>query len=422
MSYRVDLRQARQGYDRVHCWVQARAGVIPAAVIPAGVIPVGEVSGMGGAHFTAVLTMQQLDLTGSDDYGPLHSMYSKDGGETWSLPVMQKPFERETLCHDEYGPVERVVCDFTPQWHAASHTLLGTGHTAQYSNRRVSAKYPRVTPYATYNSDTHSWNPPRELVMPEDSKFHRSGAGCTQRVDLENGEILLPIYFGGGQPLMLWATVVRCAFDGETLEYIEHGDELTCPVPRGFAEPSLVQWNGRFFLTLRNDVAGYVTSSSDGLHFDEPVRWCFDNGTELGNYNTQQHWVSHKSGLYLAYTRRGLDNDYVMRNRAPIMMAQVDTERLCILRETEREVIPNRGARLGNFGVTQVSKNEVWIVETEWMQNFGPSGEKMKELLRQRMPANEVERLADTPNMCAVIEEFGANNSVWTARLLWESE
>ena len=41
---------------------------------------------------------------------------------------------------------------------------------------------------------------------------------------------------------------------------------------------------------------GYVTSSDDGLHY-APIRpWTFDDGTELGSYNTQQHWVSTAEG------------------------------------------------------------------------------------------------------------------------------
>ena len=122
-------------------------------------------------------------------------------------------------------------------------------------------------------------------------------------------------------------------------------------------------------------------------------------------------------------TRNGpnneLNNDHVFRNRAPILMAQVDPDRLCVIRETERVIIPNTGARLGNFGITPVSENEVWVVETEWMQNTGPSARLMLEMLRERMPEEEVERLRQTPYMCGVIEQFGADNRVWAARLLF---
>jgi len=218
------------------------------------------------------------------------------------------------------------------------------------------------------------------------------GAGSTQRVDLSDGTILLPVY---GRPrsdnkkACNYAAVLRCGFDGQTLDYMEHGDLLTVDEPRGFCEPSLTRYQERFFLTLRNDVRGYVATSADGLHFDEPRPWTFDDGTELGNYNTQQHWLTHADGLFLVYTRRGLNNDNAFRHRAPLMAAQVDPERLCVLRETERELVPNRGARLGNFGICNVSPQESWVVVSEWMQ----------------------------PTGC---EQYGSDNTIWRVRIHWE--
>jgi len=408
-DYKIDLIAVSSGYDRQTCWTQARAGAIP---------PTAE-----GQDPTVVLTMQKLRLTGSDDYEGLQSLYSTDRGKTWSPPVEQPGFKRGVFLEDEDGPVERAVCDFWPKWHAASGKLLGTGHTAQFQKNKISKAHARVTPYAVYDAQNHTWGNWKELKMPEEDRFFRSGAGCTQRVDLENGEILLPVYYGGGEPYMLSSTVLRCGFDGENLEYIEHGDEMTCNVPRGFGEPSLAHFQGRYYLTLRNDQMGHITVGDDGLHFAEPIPWRFDDGELLGSYNTQQHWVTQPDALYLTYTRNGpnneLNNDHVFRNRAPILMAQVDPDKLCVIRETERVVIPNTGARLGNFGIAPVSENEVWVVETEWMQNTGESGQLMLEMLRERMPEEEVEELRQTPYMCGVIEQFGAKNRVWAARLLF---
>jgi hypothetical protein len=186
-----------------------------------------------------------------------------------------------------------------------------------------------------------SWLPWKELQMPDEPRFANAGAGCTQRFDLPNGDILLPIYFKRPEDKVSSTTVVRCRFDGQTLRYVEHGDELSVEVPRGFGEPSLAKFGDRFFLTIRNDVKGYVTSGPDGLRFDPPKPWTFDDGTELGNYNTQQHWVSHSDGLFLVYTRRGADNDHVFRHRAPLFMARVDPDRLCVIRATERVLVPS---------------------------------------------------------------------------------
>lgn len=71
------------------------------------------------------------------------------------------------------------------------------------------------------------------------------------------------------------------------------------------------------------------------------------------------------------YTRTGANNDHVFRHRAPLLMARVDPEQLCVLRHTERMLVPRRGARLGNFGVTEVTPNETWVTVAEWMQPAG---------------------------------------------------
>jgi len=66
--------------------------------------------------------------------------------------------------------------------------------------------------------------------------------------------------------------------------------------------------------------------------------------------NTQAHWLDHGEKLYLSYTRRGADNDHIMRNRAPLFIAEVDREHLHVLRATERVLIPEQGATMGNSG------------------------------------------------------------------------
>ncbi len=48
-----------------------------------------------------------------------------------------------------------------------------------------------------------------------------------------------------------------------------------------------------------------------------------------------------------------------------------DTENMRILRHTEQIVVPERGARLGNFGVTQINDNKAIITAAEWMQPKG---------------------------------------------------
>jgi hypothetical protein len=103
------------------------------------------------------------------------------------------------------------------------------------------------------------------------------------------------------------------------------------------------------------------------LQFAEPKPWTFDDGAELGSYNTQQHWLTHSEGLFLVYTRRGADNDHIVRHRAPLFMARVDPQKAVVLRASEKIVVPERGAEMGNFGASAINANESWVTVSEGM-------------------------------------------------------
>lgn len=374
LDYEVSLTSASNGFDGRTFWAQARAGAIPGGTDKAPMV---------------VLTAQPALRTGSDIFYALSEWRTTDLGETWDGPLEHA----ETLGRrPEPDGVTAAICDMTPGWHAASGRLLTTGHTVRYSDDKhpITARR-RESAYAVYDPNARTWTPWTTVTLPDRPDFLSAGAGSAQRLDLADGTVLLPVYFK--QVSDDWnachsATVLRCAFDGDVLSYLEHGTELTVGEPRGLCEPSITSFQGRFFLTLRNDIRGYVASGRDGLQYDEPRPWCFDDGSELGSYNTQQHWVTHSDGLYLVYTRRGLNNDHVFRHRAPLMMARVDPERLVVLRDTERELVPNRGARIGNFSVCDVTASETWVVVAEWMQ----------------------------PDGC---EKYGSDNTIWVARIRW---
>ncbi|MGE0759284.1 MAG: GDSL-type esterase/lipase family protein [Pirellulaceae bacterium] len=374
VPFRIRLETASEGYDGEKCWVHPRAGVVPSDPP------------------TAVLTTQQLLLTGSDVFFALNDTFSRDGGQTWSR-LLEHPSALGR--RDEADGTIVAACDFWPKWHAASGKLLGIGHTVRYRDNKVVGNRPRETCYSVWDTSAKTWSPWTTLTLPAEAKFVNAGAGSVQRVDLPNGDILLPIYFRALSDKYYRVTVLRCTFDGNELRMVEQGNELELSAGRGVYEPSLVRWKNRYYLTLRNDTAGYVSVSDDGLHYTAPRRWTWDDGQELENYNTQQHWVPHADALYLVYTRKGAHNDHVFRHRAPLFMAQVDPERLAVLRTTERIVVPERGARLGNFGVTQFGEHETWITVAEWMQTWSP-------------------QIVIPPD-----NSYGANNSIYVARLRW---
>lgn len=314
----------------------------------------------------AVITLQKTDRVGTHMYHGLEAMWSSDLGKTWSSPQPLASVDRVVLTN---GFLEAPV-DMTPEFHQHARKLLTTGATFVQDPklRRDVRGAGSAIAYTVFDPKTETWSSWRKVAMPTGSKFYFGRAGCSQRVDLPDGDVLLPIYFRPPGSDVTHATVLRCGFDGTELRYREHGSELTVqnedPEKRkGLHEPSLTRLKNRYYLTLRNDERGYVTSSKDGLHFEQPQRWRFEDGTELGSYNTQQHWVTHSDRLFLCYTRRGATNDNVFRHRAPLFIAEVDTERLVVKRPTEQVVLPNLDAAFGNFGVCNVSSKETWIVD-----------------------------------------------------------
>lgn len=383
LDYTIDLTVASEGWDGKKCWVHSRAGAIPPRV-----------PGNPTDLPIVVMTTQKHLVTGNDIFDGLLDFRTDDLGRTWKGPRRHNTLRRRTMGEN----LQAAPCDFTPQWHAKTGKLLGTGKTFWYKNNKHFPGPPSDTIYSVYDPTAEDWSTWEKLKYPDLRMFKNASAGCTQRYDLPNGDVLLPIYFQPNFPIYdHQVTVVRCRFDGKTLSYISHGDELAIPKTdsdeggNGFSEPSLTKFGDRFFLTIRSSNRGYVTTSSDGQHFAPLRQWRFDDGTELGSYRTQQHWVTHSEGLFLVYTRRGLNNDHVFRHRAPLVIARVDPEKQVVLRETERILVPEKGTRIGNFGVVNVSPEETWVITTEWMQGPPPGG----------------------------FEKYGSNNRIYAAKLRW---
>jgi hypothetical protein len=352
-DFRIQLDTVTSGYDGRTCWAQARAGAIPRAGQP----PI------------VVITMNKLIITGSDVYLPIHDMRTDDLGKTWSPP---REHAMTLGRRQEASGLEVGISDFWPKYHAKSGRLLGMGQTFRYrGERRPEAGSGREVVYSAYDPDTRAWDAWAVLDLSGTGMAVHAGAGCAQRLDLPNGELLLPIYFTPQGGNFSHVRVLRCSYDGKLLRRLAHGNALTLETKRGFAEPSLAHFRGKYYLTIRHDDAAHVTTSDDGLQFAPPQLWRWDDGELLGSYNTQTHWVTHDDGLFLVYTRRGANNDHVFRHRAPLFIAEVDPATLSVRRATERILIPERGARYGNFGVCDVNANETWVVETEWMQKPG---------------------------------------------------
>jgi len=342
-------------FDGESCWFHPRAGSIPPGAD-------------SQAEPVVVLTMQKWFVNVSDYFSGLSFVQSADLGAQWTAPVTP-----DTLAWREEDDKTTVgVCDFTPGWHPQSKRLLGMGHTVRYQDGKLmNDPRPRETAYSVFDRTTASWADWRIIEMPDVPEFFNSGNGCGQWLVDDGGDLLVPIYFKPEGAETYSTTVMRCGFDGTTITYKEHSEPIRHDSPRGVYEPSLTRFQGRYFITMRNDDRAYVASSGPDLKFDEKKPWLFDDGEEIGSYNTQAHWVTHSDALFLVYTRKGANNDHVIRHRAPLFMSQVDTERMCLIRDTEQIVVPERGAMLGNFGVVTVSPDETWITVGEGMHKSG---------------------------------------------------
>jgi hypothetical protein len=189
---------------------------------------------------------------------------------------------------------------------------------------------------------------------------------------------------------------VRASFDGELLNVKEVGPALHNDKGRGLLEPSVAEFKGQFWITLRaEDNRGYVSVSDDGLHYEEKRAWTWDDGTPIAMSTTQQHWLTHSDGLFLVYTRQDESNENVMRWRSPLWVAQVDPDRRCLIKSSEQVVLPlvgdgvdepNQVALMGNFHVTHASPHESWVTVGEWMPRDGYRGDVLLARIRWSKP------------------------------------
>ncbi|MCX6899114.1 MAG: sialidase family protein [Verrucomicrobia bacterium] len=318
---------------------------------------------------TVLMTLQPI--TGSDNFGQVHWTQSNDLGCTWAKPAPIAALARR----DIGGGFEEGVCDVVPQFHPPTGTVLAMGHNVYYLNNKLTKPAEDRWPVYVVRSADGGWSERMKLVWNDARATAIYTSNCGQRLVLENGDVLLALSFGPKGRKDRGVTTARCSFDGHTLAIKETGSELRNTAGRGLLEPSLTRWGGRFFLTIRaEDGHGYVTVSDDGLRWAETKPWTFDDGEVLTMSTTQQHWLEHSERLHLVYTRKTAENAKVIRYRAPIFMAVVDTKSLRLVRATERVVLPMIGdpanapehvAAMGNFHPINVTPNESWVTVGE---------------------------------------------------------
>ena len=375
---KINVNKISTGFNGEYCYTHARGTVLPSGDI--------------------FITTQPLLLSGVDVFYGMEQLTVD--GKAFTASAITKC---EKLIRRPYGENGTLaICDCTPLYHAPTGKTLLLGHSVIYgTDNRLVARTPRHTVYAVFDEKKGDFGDFTLLPMDENA-YYSAGNGSGQSYVEEDGTILIPFDFKSRADVesgayCTSACVMRCAFDGEKLSVLEIGKPLTLAIPRGLCEPSVTKYGDEYFMCLRNDLDGYLAKGKDGLRYDLFVPLCFDDGESVGNYCTQQHFIKGGGRLWLVYTRRGADNDHVFRHRAPLFIAEVDTKTLRLIRASERVVVPNRGARLGNFGCCQAGDNRAFVVVSEWMQQGVADGEAWKTCM-----------------------QYGSDNSIFVSEILFD--
>ena len=334
---------------------------------------------------TAILCFQKLLLTGSDVFFGQFLSKSDDGGATWSCPVEQLAIA------DTFENGFRVTRYGTIHYGKVSARWFALGLEALYKGNKEPLQTcvdgrPYGTPiYISVDAKKGCFTGYTKMPFPF---AYEQAFPFGQILEYENGDILVSFYYRPvGMQMRSRCVTVRYAFDSAGLKVVTVGVPIACDnLNRGIGEPSLARLGGKVYMTLRSDEAGMWCESGDGgLTFSEPRPWTWTDGARIGNRNTQQHWITCGESLFLAYTREDRNNSHVFRNRAPIFMARFDPVCGGLVRGTEFPLVPELGARLGNFCVDSTG-DESWLVTAEWMQPVG-------------------------------CERYGADNSIWLVKV-----
>jgi len=345
-------------------WFHPRACMVPA-----------------GEGAKALMTLQSI--SGSDVFGHVHWTVSTDNGRTWSPPEPIPGLGRRDL-GDGW---EEGVCDMVPQFHPPTNSVLAVGHNVYYKNGVLANPQRRRWPVYVVRSADGTWSKPRRLEWDDPRGSAIYTCGCSERLVLDGGDILMALSYGPEGRGDRMVTSARCSFDGRELKIRDVGSELVNKAGRGLLEPSLAFLNNRFYMTIRaEDERGYVSTSDDGLNWSPQQPWTWDDGEPLVMSTTQQHWLTHSDGLFLVYTRKARENVNVMRWRAPLYVAEVDRKTLRLIRSTERIVLPLIGdgianakhvARMGNFHTVAASPGESWVTVGETLPDDNWRGDTL---------------------------------------------
>ncbi len=334
-----------------------------------------------------LMTMQVI--SGNDRFQAVQYSLSSDKGESWITPEFIPGMGWLPLAND----IKKGICDVVPDYHAASGTVIAIGHNVYYKNNQL---YDSIGDFSSLKSDLKrfpvyivqdrqgKWTGKRKkLHFPEFEEYSIYSCNCAQKIIFPDGKMLIPITFGNHCRSV---TSFLCDFNGEDLSVIKRGNILKNSIKRGLLEPSIIEYQDKFYMTIRaEDEHGYLSVSDDGLNWQPIKAWSWDDGENLTTGSTQQHWLKLGGKLYLLYTRKSEENAAVIRWRAPLFIAEVDVQRLCLIKNSEQIVLPMRGITekpetiglMGNFHPLELSETEAIVTVGAMHPGMNYSGETL---------------------------------------------
>ncbi len=335
------------------------------------------ITGMGSGEL--LMTLQGIE--GSDYFLPVQESVSTDNGETWSTPRPVLGLARRDLDNG----IAEGVCDVVPEYHAPTRTVLAIGHNVYYrdnylfdslDDRRkgIPLQLPRFPVYSVRDSNGNWIVQRQKLEIPGMENCSIYSCGSSQRL-FSGNDLYIPLTFGtwGRRDRMFRS--VKCRYDGREIQFLDGGNVLELPVGRGIMEPSLCFHGERYLVTLRTeDGYGHYAVSPDGLNWGPMAPWTFDDGELAVMTNTQQHWLCQNGKLYLVYNRKLPYNQHLIRWRAPLLIAEVDPDKIALIRSTEQVAFPMmpedptaefKAALYGNFHPVNLSAHESLISVSE---------------------------------------------------------
>ena len=296
-------------------------------------------------------------MLGMDRFTVPYFSFSENNGRDWSEPQEITSLKKFVKCGD-FRPI--------PMPDDRMAGIIGL----------VSGEKGYRTVYLIYDGE---WSEPVEIpgMTHDDDR-----AACTQIAVDKDG--LLTIAFFRKEMVGKFATVTRqYRLEGKRLIHSGSGTPLISTAGRGWYEPSVIWMDGVYYLTLRCDEnCALLARSFDGLHWSEPVKWQFSDGSVLETDSTQQHWLKKKDELWLVYTRHDSSNEDCFRWRTPIFAAPFDCEKMTLDKSREIIMIPRRDYRnrpglMGNFNITNLT-DRAYISDTFLWFDWTPDREAIE--------------------------------------------